>query len=493
MRTANLYDWGAKLAGSYVRPHVNNNNKVTESLAVQYGMPKCRQSDEHLRIGYLISQFPAINHGYLFTEIRELRRGGIDVEVASVRLPDRPLGRLSVDEREEAKKIYYIKSAGIFGVLAAVVGFGLWRPVRFLQALWYALRLGVNMRRYLHGALYFAEALLLARWMHDRNLTHVHTHFSSTIALIAARLAPIQWSWTAHGYGELHDPSSFQLAEKIRQADFVRAISKFGRSQLMLECEPETWGKLEYSPLGIDTSRFAPRPFRERPYPIRISCIGRLAPEKGQRLLLSAVKRLVEQGRELRVHFVGDGPDRPDLERQCAENELSEYVVFEGWQGQDELRSVYRSTDILVLPSLYEGIPIVLMEAMAMEIPCVAPRVTGIPELICDRLEGLLFSPSDEEDLARCVGALMDSPPLRRKLGKMARQRVLRDWNIFINTGRLADMFLRRLSGETSTAAASRAAERDSIMAESTGLEQGILCEKDFGRLRRVPPTGLSS
>ena len=262
------------------------------------------------------------------------------------------------------------------------------------------------------------------------------------------RTFPVTMSFGVYGYGELHNPSETQLEERVKSSLFVRSISRHGRGQLMLSCDRSEWSKLIYVPLGIDASEFVPAPVRTRSSAGNILCVGRLAPEKGQGLLLEAVASLRVQGRPVHLRFVGDGPDRAWLERRAAELGVSSCVEFAGWVDQDRLMALYADTDLFVLPSLAEGIPMVLMEAMAMQIPCVAPRITGIPELIEHGADGMLFTVADVDDLTQTMRALQESPELRLQIGKRAQARVLRDYDIERNTKLLAAELTKLLARE---------------------------------------------
>ena len=399
-----------------------------------------------LHIAYLLSKFPAVNHTYLLREVRGLRARGFQVHVASVSRPDRPPEQLAPEELEEMRRACYVKASPLAAILAAHLATLILHPIGYLQGLCCPLRMGRgDWRKTLSLLFYFLEAVVVGRWMERNRLTHLHSHFSSTVGLIAARVFPITVSFTFHGPSEFYDPAGFWLLEKIRAARFVCAISAYGRSRLLRVCPSELWDKIEVVPLGVDPAEFPPRPFRAQPDRFELLCAGRLAPEKAQRVLLAALESLAPEHRDFRLHLAGDGPDRPALEREVAARGLAQRVVFEGWLDQERLRSLYRSTDILVLPSFAEGLPVVLMEAMAMEIPCVATQIAGIPELIQSGQNGLLVPPSDHRELARAIACLMDDAELRRRLGRAARERVLREYDLTANISRLAEVFSRRL------------------------------------------------
>jgi glycosyltransferase involved in cell wall biosynthesis len=392
-----------------------------------------------IRLAYLISQYPATNHTFILREILELRRMGFDIRVASIRTPDRPFERLTADEQKEQSAAFYVKSAGAAGLLGANLRMLFSHPVSYLRALAYALWLaGLNPRATLFNLLYFAEAVIFADWMRRQHLSHVHLHFSSTVGLLARRLLPFRTSVTIHGPDEFTEPGSFYLREKIEAFDLLFSISDYGRSQLMRFSDREQWSKFRVCRLGVDPAVYGPRPFRENPSPVEILCVGRLARVKGQHLLIAALDRLVRQGRGVRLCFAGDGPDRAALEQDVAQRGLVGQVVFAGWQNADRVIALYEQADIFALPSFAEGIPVVLMEAMAMEIPCVTTWITGIPELIRHEVDGLLVAPSNEEDLAAALGRLLDDPELRLRLGRSARQRVLESYDLARNTAILA-------------------------------------------------------
>jgi glycosyltransferase involved in cell wall biosynthesis len=215
------------------------------------------------------------------------------------------------------------------------------------------------------------------------------------------------------------------------------------------------WPRLELTPLGVDPAEFAPRPFRSDPSPFQIVSVGQLVPVKGQHLLIGAVQALACAGHEVLLRLVGDGPDRSELEREIETRGLSRSVFFAGNVNQDELRAIYRESDVLVLPSFGEGLPVVLMEAMAMEIPCVATWIAGIPELIRDGIDGLLIPPADEQALARAILRLKTEPALRLRLGQEARRRVLDQYDLTRNGERLVELFRRRLRAQSPAARAS--------------------------------------
>jgi colanic acid/amylovoran biosynthesis glycosyltransferase len=403
------------------------------------------------KLVYLIGQFPAINHGYLLAEIRHLRRLGFGLEVISVSPPDRPPEALSDAEREEAGRTFYIKSLSAIQIALLNVAEFLRSPLRYMRGVFLTLSLaGPAPKPVFYHFAYLAESVIVGRRMRQLGISHVHASFSATVALIAAKIFRITWSFDVHGFGELHDPSVTHLRERIESAQFVRSISKFGRGQLMLSCGRSQWSKLFYSPLGIEVADFVPSLRNSgNSAAARLLCVGRLSEEKGQALLLDAIAALTADGLCVQLQFVGDGPDRRWLENYASRLGVASSVVFEGWIAPHEakLREHYCNTDIFVLSSLAEGIPIVLIEAMALEKPCVAPRIAGIPELIDHGVDGLLFAVGDVEDLSLQIRKLLQSSELREQMGKLAREKVLREYNMTRNTERFAMTLEQQLAG----------------------------------------------
>lgn len=388
------------------------------------------------QIAYLVSQYPAASHTFILREIRRLREMGWDVRVASVRAPDRPFEQLTPEEQDEQRATFYIKPAGFAAALAAHFRTFVTRPLSYLDALAFALRLGGTGK----NLLYFTEAAVFTDWMRRENLSRVHMHFTTTVGLLASRLLPMRTSATIHGSDEFLDPDGFHLARKIATFDLVCAISEYGRSQLMRCSDPIHWNKLRVARLGVDSEIYVPRPFRYNPSRFEILSVARLAPGKGMHVLIGAIERLVRQGRSVKLRIAGDGPARPDLENDVARCDLAAQVIFEGWQSPDQLRGLYAQADAFALASFAEGIPVVLMEAMAMEIPCVATWITGIPELIRNEVDGLLVPPANEEALACALARLIADSELRLRLGKSARQQVLEHYNLTRNVEALADL-----------------------------------------------------
>ena len=391
------------------------------------------------RMAYLVSRYPAVSHTFIFSEIRELRKEGFDIFTASINDCDRPPSQLPELEKADQAGTFYVKSAGWCKALRAVISSLADNPAGTLRGLMFTLRLGGSAKR----LFYFIEALMIGKWMKDKGLEHLHVHFgmaASSVGMIAARTFPITYSLTIHGPDEFYEVSNCYLAEKVKTAHFICCIGLFARSQLMKISPSNQWQKLKVVPLGVDPYKFAPVTRTDADV-FEILCIGRLVPAKGQHILLSAVKQMVDEKRAVRLRLLGDGPDRQSLEQRIVSEGLRDHVIFEGAVNQDRIPTFFKSADAFALASFAEGVPVALMEAMASEIPCVSTMITGIPELIRNEIDGLLVPASDQEALTAALRRLMDDPSLRRRLGLAGRKRVIDRYNLQTNVRALAEVY----------------------------------------------------
>jgi glycosyltransferase involved in cell wall biosynthesis len=397
-----------------------------------------------LRLAYLVSQYPAINHTFILREIRALRRQGARITVLSVRPPDRPAAAMTAEEREEMAGTRVIKPTGPGGWVAALathLRVALTRPRRYAAGLWLAVRAGgTDLASIAAHLFYFAEAVLAGDILHREGLRRVHSHFSSTVVWLAARVFELSYSVTIHGPAEFNDAVRFQMAAKVAGARLIVAISHYARSQIMRSSDPAHWDKIEVVPLGVDPELFAPRP-EPVAQPFEVITVARLDPVKGHGVLVRAIELLRGQGKPVRLRIAGDGEMRARLEREVRERRLEDAVVFEGWVSPDRIRTLYAQAHAFALGSFAEGVPVVLMEAMAMEIPCVATNVMGIPELVENEASGLLVAASSAERLAAALGRLMEEEGLAGRLGRAGRAQVIEKYDLEKNTKILMKIF----------------------------------------------------
>ena len=387
-----------------------------------------------MRIAYFCSAYPAISHTFILREVEALRRLGLQISTFSIRRT--PADQLLAENDRAAAASTTTILPFRSRQLGAHARLMLRSPGEYLSILRGALRLAPpGVRGRLWQLFYFAEAVVLWNECRKQGIRHIHVHLANAaadIALLAARIGsaveperPWSWSFTMHGPTEFHDLRHFRLAEKVESAGFVVCISDFARSQLMAVTDPARWDRLHVVHVGIPIEQFTRARDRNgaghRPV---ILYIGRLVPEKGQTVLLEAVARLTERGIDVELQLAGEGALRPELERSATRLDIADRVTFLGAVGQEELRELYEAASIFCLPSFAEGVPVVLMEAMAMGLPVVTTRIAGIPELVEHERSGILVAPGRADELTDSLAGLLEEPGLRENLGANGRRAV---------------------------------------------------------------------
>jgi len=386
-----------------------------------------------MRVAYLCNRYPAISNTFILREVQALRRRGAEVHTFTVRRPGRE-HLLSQTDREEDARTFGILPLAPVRMLRAHLSALARRPHRYGATLALAWRLRrPGARGTLWQLFYFAESVLVWDECRRRGIRHLHAHFThvaSDDALLAAHLGGWTWSFTTHGGLEFFDLSRTRLAEKARRADAVVCVSDFGRSQVLAHVEEEHWEKVHVVRCGIEPAAFSrnghgsPTP-DEAPRSLDVLCVARLVRLKGHAVLLRALAALRAEGVPVHATLLGDGPSRTHLERLAARLGVTEAVTFAGAVGQDEIAAWYARADVFCLPSFAEGLPVVLMEAMAMGVPVLATRITGVPELVEHEHSGLLVTPGRPDELAAALARLAADPALRERLGRAGREAVL--------------------------------------------------------------------
>lgn len=399
------------------------------------------------RIAYLVGEYPAVSHTFVLREVAALRDRGLDIRTCSIRRTG-PQHHRGPAERAEAAATFNVLDAaksprGLLGAqIAALRRPGLYG--RTLRKAW-AMR-GPGLRAALYQIIYFLEATVLARHLRENGVPHLHNHFaqaSCTVAMLAARLAGIPFSFTLHGPADFTDPKLWRLDSKIADAAFVSCISHFCRSQAMLASPPEQWDRLHIVHCGVEPARYgAPAPV-EMPSGKRLLFVGRLTAAKGVPVLIEAMARVRAAHPDAHLTLIGDGPERGRLERRVRDLGLSGAVTFAGLRSQDEVADMLARTAVFVLPSFAEGVPVVLMEAMAARRPVVATRIAGIPELVDDGVSGRVVAPGDGASLADAVCDILSDPQRAAAMGAAGRRKVEAEFDIAQEAGKLAPLFAK--------------------------------------------------
>lgn len=396
----------------------------------------------HPRIAYLTSQYPATSHTFILREVAAVRGRGVAVDTFSVRPPsDDELTDPAI--AAEAKSTFNILSQGLATFAGAHLKLLAASPARYAQGFIQALRHRPPGLRGLGLALaHFAEAGVLAIELRRRRATHLHNQFANsaaTVGFLAAGMIDLPWSFMIHGISESDYPAGITLPAKVRAAQFVACASWFGRAQAMRVVEPEHWPKIQVIRCGIPVDQLAPttasRSGRE------VICVGRLSPEKGQSGLLEIFASIRRRVADARLVLIGSGPDEQILRSLADRLGLGDAVQFAGRRSEADTLAAIAGADILVVSSFMEGLPIVLMEAMAVGTAVIAPRLAGIPELIDDGRNGLLFTPSNWNELEDRIERLLGDEGLRVRLVEQARQTIVREFDIARSADALASLF----------------------------------------------------
>ncbi len=408
-------------------------------------------ASERLTVAYVMSRFPKLTETFILAELLAMDRLGVAVEL-------HPLLRQRGEPLQPA--------AGAWVERAHYLPF-LSLPI--LRSQWHYLRDPRRRRRYLRafadmvvgtwrspnfllgGLGIFPKTVHMALAMVDEGVDHVHCHFANHPALagwLIHRLTGIPYSFTAHG-SDLHVDRTM-LATKVAEAAFVVTISRDNRAVIEAASGPTASTKVGIIHCGVDPNAFRPV-LRSIDGPLRIVAVGTLHEVKGQVHLIDACRRLRDRGVAFQCRLIGDGPDRAALAARIERDGLGEHVTLAGRMTTDAVAAELAQADVLVAPSVptkggkREGIPVVLMEAMACGLPVVASRLSGIPELVTDGVDGLLVPPGDGAALADALERLAAAPDDRVRLGTAGRKTVLRAFDVDANAAVLRDRIIANL------------------------------------------------
>ncbi|WP_369991820.1 glycosyltransferase family 4 protein [Pseudomonas xanthosomatis] len=396
-----------------------------------------------MRIAYFINQYPKVSHSFIRREILALERQGLEVQRFALRGWDAELQ--DPEDLGERERTRYVLQGGLKGLLRPMLQVLRAAPKRFGAALCLALRVGWRADRpWPYHLVYLSEACQLLQWLQAAGSEHVHAHFgtnSAEVVMLANALGGPGYSFTVHGPEEFDKPQFLHLGEKVRRAAFVVAVSNYGRSQLYRWVAHEHWAKVKVVHCGLERSfhDVPPVPVPDVP---RLVCVGRLCEQKGQLLLLEAARQLAQRGLGFELVLAGDGELRAPIEALVARHGLQAQVRITGWVSGARVREELLAARALVLPSFAEGLPVVIMEAMALRRPVLTTYVAGIPELVQPGENGWLFPAGSVEALVEALAASLATPVARlQAMGEAAHQRVIERHAIDTEAARLAELF----------------------------------------------------
>ncbi|MGH1412290.1 MAG: glycosyltransferase family 4 protein [Pelagimonas sp.] len=381
------------------------------------------------KIAYLTGEYPRASDTFIQREVAALRNLGHEVETCSIRTTG-PEHLVGPEQRDEHARTFKVLDAAK-SPLHLIRSHMRWmrNPIRYGKALglaWRTAPKGIKGR--LFNLIYFLEAGVLAAHLADQNVTHLHNHIakaSCTVAMLSEALSGIPYSFTIHGPDIFFEPHHWRIDEKTKRAKFVACISEFCRSQLMCFAHQNEWDKLHIVHCGIEPDRYGKTWHSGG----RLLFVGRLAGVKGVPILFQAMAQIQKDMPKLSLSLIGDGPERKSLEALASELGLADQVSFLGYKSQSEVAEALLEADLFVLPSFAEGVPVVLMEAMASGVPVITTQIAGIAELVRHGESGWLIPPGDTNALAAAILRGMEDPPERQAMGEEGRETVEAQFN----------------------------------------------------------------
>jgi colanic acid/amylovoran biosynthesis glycosyltransferase len=391
-----------------------------------------------VKIGYVVKRYPRYSETFIVNEILAHEAAGVELEIFSV-LPPEDGHFQDVISRVRAPVTYLpskgLKVAEFWSVLE--------QAGEIFPDGWLSLEAarGEDVR-------YVYQAVVLAREARLRAISHLHAHFATaatTVARLAARFAGLPYTFTAHAKDIFHESvRPADLRRKLADAAVAVTVSDYNIAYLRESYGPAARHvRRIYN--GLDLERFPYRSPRERPP--RIVGVGRLVEKKGFVDLIEACAILADEGRRFTCRIVGAGEQEVELRARIAGLGLEDRVELLGPRPQSELVRLVQGAAVLAAPCVVgadgnrDGLPTVLLEAMALGTPCVSTDVTGIPEVIRDRETGLMVPQRDPAALAGSIGRLLEEPDLRVRLAERARRLVEEEFDVNHNAAQLREVF----------------------------------------------------
>ncbi|CAN5727864.1 glycosyltransferase family 4 protein [soil metagenome] len=399
------------------------------------------------KVAYIVSRFPKLTETFVLYELVELETLGTQVELYPL---IREKHRISHPEADRWTKRARFRPFFSPAVVRAHLHFLLRKPAVYVGTFLDVLRRTWGSSNYFMSApAVFLKAVSFAHDMQREGVTHVHAHFANhptLAAYIVRRLTGIPYSFTAHAHDLFVEQR--MLDAKVEAAAFAVTISEYNKRFMIDTCGDASREKIRVIHCGVDPTLFAPRSPVHAEGQVRLLCVAALEEKKGHRYLIEACVLLRDRGINFVCDLVGEGPLRGEIESWVSSVGLQDSVRVLGGKPRPDVIRMLAEADVAVLASLVtrggkrEGIPVVLMEAMATAVPVVATAISGIPELVEDGSTGFLVPPCEAEALADALQRLAYDPDTRRRVGMAGREKVLREFDLRANTALLRQSFL---------------------------------------------------
>lgn len=394
-------------------------------------------TNQKLKLGYLMNAYPMTSTTFIRREIEAMEELGADVSRYAIR----QWGEALVDPKDtvEQGKTFYLLSGRMAGLAKDAISELFTNPKGLFRALGDWITLWRNGGGFVRHVAYFLEAVSLKRRAVAEDVAHIHAHFSTNtaaVALLSQKMGGPGYSFTTHGPDELVDVGPSSLKLKLQHARFGAAISYYCKTRLALAGGQEVWDKLHIVRCGVPVAEFVPNDAELEP-DAPFVCVGRLCPQKAQVLICEAVAEVVKTHPQIKVVLIGDGEARADVEAAIATHGLERNIELLGWRENREVREIVSKARALLLPSFAEGLPVAIMEALALERPVISTYIAGIPELV-DADVGWIIPAGSSAHIAQAMdAALSASPKTLASMGKKGRERVLDHHDVKTNAGDL--------------------------------------------------------
>ncbi|NJK54284.1 MAG: glycosyltransferase family 4 protein [Leptolyngbyaceae cyanobacterium SU_3_3] len=399
-----------------------------------------------MTIAYLVNMYPKVSHSFIRREIAALEELGLSIARFSIRSGVAQV--VDPADKFELQNTRVVLDVGVLGLLKHLVTIAFIHPLGLLKAVWLTFKLSQRSTRglFIH-LIYVAEACVLVNWFHAAGVSHIHAHFgtnSTTVAMLCHAIAEISYSFTVHGPEEFDFPETLSLTEKISRADFVVAISSFGKSQLYRWCDYSQWAKIHVVRCGLEAD-FLQQPFVAIADTPNLVCVGRLCEQKGQLLLIEAMRQLAIADIPCQLTLVGDGALRPKIEALIHQYHLESRVKITGWASSAEVQTAITEARSLVLPSFAEGLPVVIMESLALGRPVISTYIAGIPELVETGVNGWLVPSGSVEALIAAMQTVLQTPlSSLEQMGQLGAKQVFQQHNARAEAYKLAALFAKK-------------------------------------------------
>jgi glycosyltransferase involved in cell wall biosynthesis len=404
---------------------------------------------DNLRVAYYLPRFPKLFETFILREMLSLREMGLDVQVFSL-MPPLRTPTMHQQVQDMLPYVHYSPFLFSFKLILAQFHFLFRTPHKYWRALqravWQTWPEPDTLWRVLA---IFPKAVYFAKQLQELKVDHIHAHFvwlNGIAAQVAADLTGITYSLHAHAW-DIFQRKRECVRRQLELATAIVTISEYHRQYLAELCPRWPARDIRVVHCGLDPAEFTAEHVPAVDEVVRVMSNGRMIEKKGFEFLIDACARLAEKGYLFHCSIIGDGPLRKTLQARIDQYNLQGCVSLLGFKSISDVQNLYNSSDIFALPCVIvksgdrDGIPVVLMEAMAMQVPVITTPVSGNPELVCDGETGLLVPERDAQSLALAIGRLINDPSLRSRLGEQGRQTILAGFDIHQTAAQMAEIF----------------------------------------------------